>query len=190
VSTGFCEPINNDHGNPVCDDINELAASKIAELKPDVVVFDAYWVLAARPFLIGDVDFFGVLLAKLKDIQKTGVKTIIVVGEIPTWEPSLPDSLAQNFVRGGLPIPQRTFKGVDPASLDMDAKMKTIGFPTGVKYLSLKDLLCNGSGCLTVVGPNLENDLTVWDYGHLTPAASSFVARSLLAPALGRFCPA
>jgi hypothetical protein len=42
---------------------------------------------------------------------------------------------------------------------------------------------------LTAVGPNLEEDLTVWDYGHLTPAASSFVTRSMIAPALAGMVP-
>jgi hypothetical protein len=71
----------------------------------------------------------------------------------------------------------------------MDTKMKAIEFPAGVIYLSLRDLLCNESGCLTSVGPNIGTDLTVWDYGHLTPAASSFVVQSLVAPALNKFVP-
>ena len=190
VSTGYCEPTSNNHSIYACDGINELAASKINELKPDVVIIDSHWLWASQaPYFIGDGNFFTALLAKLKDIQKSGVKTIIVVGQIPTWEPSLPDCLAENFVRDDLPIPQRTFKCVDPASLAMDAKMKALDWPAGVIYLSLRDFLCDGSGCLTAVGPNLESDLTVLDYGHLTTGASSFVARKLIAPALAEFVP-
>jgi hypothetical protein len=144
---------------------------------------------SGSPYFIGKDDYFTALVAKLKNIQATGVQTIIVIGQIPTWQPSLPNSLAQNFVRKNAPIPQRTFEGVDPGSLQMDAKMRAIEFPAGVIYLSLKDLLCNEAGCLASVGPDLGTDLTVWDYGHLTPAASSFVVQSLVAPALSKFVP-
>jgi hypothetical protein len=53
--------------------------------------------------------------------------------------------------------------------------------PDGVTYLSVKDVLCNEAGCLTAVGPNLESDLTVWDYGHLMPHAAKFVCDALFA---------
>jgi peptidoglycan/LPS O-acetylase OafA/YrhL len=190
VSTGFCEPTSNNESVYACDDINKLAANKIAELKPDVVVIDSYWGMAAQPpYFLGSGDYFSALLAKLEDIRKSGVTRIFVVGQIPIWIPSLPETLAQNFVRNNLTIPQRTFKGIDHGSLQMDTKMRGIEFPTGVVYLSLKDLLCDETGCLTAVGPNLEEDLTVWDYGHLTPAASSFVTRSMIAPALAGMVP-
>jgi peptidoglycan/LPS O-acetylase OafA/YrhL len=188
VSTGFCEPTSNNKTIFACDEINQLAASKIRELKPDVVIIDAFWMLASRsPYFIGNDDYLAALIAKLKSIQQSGVQTIIVIGQIPTWQPSLPNSLAQNFVRKNAPIPQRTFEGVDAGSLQMDTKMKAIEFPAGVIYLSLRDLLCNESGCLVSMGPDLETDLTVWDYGHLTPAASSFVVQSLVAPVLNKF---
>ena len=190
MSTGFCEPTNNNDGVYACDDINKLAARKISVLKPDVVIFDSFWLTASQPpYFIGGGDYFTTLLAKIKDIQNSGVKKIIVVGEIPTWNPSLPEALARAFVRNNLPIPQRTFQGINQDSLRMDVKMRTLEFPPGVTYLSPKDLLCDADGCLTAVGPDLGSDMTVWDYGHLTLAASSFVVRSLLVPALADFLP-
>jgi hypothetical protein len=185
VSTGFCEPTSNNADVYACDDINKLAARKISDLKPDVVIFNSFWLAASQPpYFIGKSDYFAALLAKLIDIQNSGVKKIVVVGEIPTWDPSLPDVLARAFVRNNLAIPQRTLTGINQDSLRMDDKMRALEYPPGVTYLSLKDLLCNANGCLTEVGPNLERDMTVWDYGHLTPAASSFVVHSLIAPAL------
>ena len=188
VSTGFCEPTSNNEAIFSCDEINQLAARKISELKPDVVIIDAQWMWASKPpYFIGNDDYFTALVTKLKNIRESGIQTIIVIGQIPTWQPSLPDSLARDFVRHNAPIPQRTFEGVDLDSLQMDAKMKSIEWPAGVTYLSLRGLLCNESGCLVSVGPDLGTDLTVWDYGHLTPAASSFVVQSLVAPALNKF---
>jgi len=66
----------------------------------------------------------------------------------------------------------------------MDTTMRAIEYPSAVTYLSLRDLLCNAAGCLTSVGPDLEHDLVVWDYGHLTAAASNFVAHALIEPAI------
>lgn len=190
VNTGGCEPTSNIETLPACNDINRLAATKIAELKPDVVIIDAFWLIAERPVLLAGPDsLFKVLLKKLTDIQKSGVRHIIVVGQIPTWIPSLPQSLIQNFVRNNLPIPQRTFEGLDQDSLQMDREMRELSFPAGTIYLSLKDLLCDESGCMTAIGPDLAKDLTVWDNGHLTSAASAFVVHSLVEPALSQIIP-
>ena len=44
--------------------------------------------------------------------------------------------------------------------------------------------LCNEQGCLTFVGQFSESQLTSWDYGHLTPVASEFLAKHWLMPQL------
>jgi peptidoglycan/LPS O-acetylase OafA/YrhL len=190
VSTGGCEPTSNDVGDVTCKDINDLVADRIVELKPDLVVIDSYWLVASRPpYFVGGGDYFAHLRDKLNDLKGRGAKRIIVVGQIPVWLPTLPDSLARTFVRNDQLVPQRTFLGVDPESLAMDVRMKAIDYPPGVDYLSVRDALCNDSGCLTAVGPDLENDIVVWDYGHLTPAGADFVTRTLLAPALSDVLP-
>jgi hypothetical protein len=48
------------------------------------------------------------------------------------------------------------------------------------KYADLMQLLCNDQGCLTYLGDDVKSTITTWDYGHLTPFASEFVARELL----------
>jgi peptidoglycan/LPS O-acetylase OafA/YrhL len=190
VSTGFCEPTSNDGSDLTCTDINNLVASKVSEVKPDVVIMDAFWIAASQPpYFLGGGDYFAHLRDKLNDLERRGAKRIIVVGEIPTWYPSLPEDLAQTFVRNNQAIPRRTFLGVDPQSLRMDTQMKALNYPSGAIYLSLNDTLCDDAGCLTAVGPDLEKNITVWDYGHLTQAASEFVARTLIAPAMSDILP-
>jgi hypothetical protein len=100
------------------------------------------------------------------------------------WFPSLPENLARNFVQGDRPIPQRTSVGLDPASLAVDTLMKSFHYPAGVTYLSMRDVLCDAAECLTAVGPDLEHDIVVWDYSHLTPAAARYVAHVLIEPRL------
>ena len=118
----------------------------------------------------------GIYLQKLKQL---GVKQIFIVGQIPTWNKSLPDILAQEFVKKDLPIPDRTFIGVQSESLIMDEVMRFANYPKGTTYLSVKDILCDKFGCLTSIGPNLEKDLVVWDGDHLIPSASKFVVKKL-----------
>jgi hypothetical protein len=48
----------------------------------------------------------------------------------------------------------------------------------------MRDVLCDAAGCLTAVGPDLERDIVVWDYSHLTPAAARYVAQVLIEPRL------
>jgi peptidoglycan/LPS O-acetylase OafA/YrhL len=184
VSVGWCgEPITSNFEDTICSGIGELIRNKIAELKPDVVIVDAFWITALSP-VGGSGDRLAHLSERLDDLRRQGARRIIVVGEIPVWYPSLPEALARDFVRNDKAIPQRTFVGVDPQSLEMDTAMRSAAYPSGVTYLSMKDVLCDNTGCLTRVGPDLERDIIVWDYGHLTPAGSAFIARRLIEPAL------
>jgi hypothetical protein len=45
----------------------------------------------------------------------------------------------------------------------------------------MDEILCEKDQCLTMVGPNLESDLIVWDYGHLTEAGAKYVVEKLFA---------
>jgi peptidoglycan/LPS O-acetylase OafA/YrhL len=184
LSAGGCEPIVTDESTQRCKEINDLVAQSIAAVKPDIVIVDTWWTDAMKPPAFLGGDFNAVLSAKLNDLLQRGAKAIILVGEIPVWFPSLPENLARNFVQSDRPIPQRTFVGLDQASLAVDTLMKSFHYPTGVTYLSMRDVLCDAAGCLTAVGPDLEHDIVVWDYSHLTPAAARYVAHVLIEPRL------
>lgn len=180
VSTGWCEAVTNDDSDRRCLDINNMVMEKIELLKPDTIIINSHWVGASKPpYFRGNGDYILFLLNYLKKLQIKGVKEIFIVGQIPTWDYSLPDLLIRKYVRRGLPIPSRTFDGVSSESLKMDDLMKSISYPKGIVYLSVRDVLCDELGCLTSIGPDLEKDLVVWDYGHLTQSASEFLSRRL-----------
>jgi hypothetical protein len=179
VSTGWCEPTDTNKDDLKCEAIRKMVVDKIAAIRPDVLVIDSNWITASvAPYYVGG-DYMGHLAAYLADLKDRGAKKIFIVGQIPTWRNSLPAVLLRHYVMRGLPIPKRTFEGIQPDSLKMDSQMRSARFPEGVTYLSVKDALCDASGCLTAVGPDLESDLVVWDYGHLTPRGAEFVSRSL-----------
>jgi hypothetical protein len=180
VSTGGCEPTDNEKHNTACSDINALVDANIASSKPDVVIFNSNWLVASRPpYFRGGGDYFEALVSHIEKLKQRGAKQVIVVGQVPTWKKALPVVLTNLFAMHRLPIPERTFRGVVPDSLKIDDAMAAIHYPDGTTYLSVRKLLCDDGGCLTTVGPDLGKDLVVWDYGHLTEAAAQVVADKL-----------
>lgn len=181
VSTGWCEPTMTDKTDLTCPAINKMVVEKIGAIHPDVVVLTSNWLVASVPTYYVGADYWADLTSYLATLRHAGAKKVFVVGMVPTWRGSLPSVLTRRFVMRDRPIPTRTFEGVEPESLAIDAHMRSLKLPDGVTYLSVKDVLCNESGCLTMVGPNLESDLTVWDYGHMMPNAAKVVCDTLFA---------
>jgi peptidoglycan/LPS O-acetylase OafA/YrhL len=180
VSTGWCEPTNNLYNNSICDDIFKMALERISLLKPELLILNLSWMTARKPtYFKPGVDYIEYVINYIKDLKSRGVKKIFVIGQIPTWEKSLPDVLLKYFVKKNLPIPSKTFEGLDKDSLNMDKEMRNIAYPKGVTYFSVTDILCDHNGCLTKIGDKLETDLVAWDYGHLTKKASIFLTKRL-----------
>jgi len=149
----------------------------IADVRPQIVVIDHYWAKVSRG---GSAE--KPLLNYISELNRIGIQKIIVVGQIPTWgnDLGLPDYLLKNFASKSLPLPTRLRRlRVDndpPGTMEYIASFK---YPKGVTYLSMDEILCEKDQCLTMVGPNLDTDLIVWDYGHLTEAGSKYVVERL-----------
>jgi len=181
MSSGWCPPFGNDETDVQCVDMNKFAAEQIKIAHPDVLIIDAHWVNESTPrYFKGGGDFIAHVETRLAALKLLGVKKIIVIGQIPTWASDLPDILARRYVIRAKPIPDRTFRDIDPASLQMDFWMRQMSYPADTTYLSLKDALCDETGCLTAIGPNLDTDLVVWDYGHLTRNGAIFVTDNVI----------
>ena len=160
-----------------CIDINEKILQEIKNHQPDLVVIDFYWAKLARYGPLEDH-----LLEYIAELNKLGVKKIVVVGQVPTWgnDLGLPRHLITNFAELNLKIPSRLQRlRVDNDPPGTMEYMRFFKYPPGVTFISMDDLLCNEKGCLTKVGPNLATDLIAWDYGHLTTAGSKFVSERL-----------
>jgi hypothetical protein len=187
MTYGWCEP-TDDRKDAICDGLNAAALAKISELKPDLLIVDAYWVAAAIiPYYHGS-DYATALLSFLSDMRARGAKHVIVVGQMSTYNHSLPERLIEDYIRKGLQVPERV-KSADPLSIETDSMMRRLPYPPGVDYVSLRDELCDAEGCLAFVGPNIEADMLLWDYGHLTANGSDFVARTVLEPVASRLLP-
>ncbi|BBE51638.1 O-acetyltransferase OatA [Ferriphaselus amnicola] len=151
-----------------CEQSNWFAIKTISEVKPDVVI-----VAQAGGHSLASMEQ---IIKKLKNI---GVNRIIFTGPVPHWKPDLPKVIARNL---WINTPQRTWVGVDREFFALNDSLKANKFQKirGVKFIDLMDFFCNKEGCLTYIGIDRKLGITTWDYGHLTPAASDLLAKSLL----------
>jgi peptidoglycan/LPS O-acetylase OafA/YrhL len=153
--------------------LDEIIRKAVVNGKPDLVVLFANYVSSSTPPAL--------YLELAKEIKASGAKNVIVLGQMPLWNAPLPEILLRSYVLQGLNIPKR-IPTEEPNSLSIDRELKTLfsNPPEGILYLSLTDLLCDESGCITMVGDNLRNDLIVWDKGHMTLNGSKFVSNYLI----------
>jgi peptidoglycan/LPS O-acetylase OafA/YrhL len=174
VSSFGCSALFLNSPDPSCDLIfNQILSKSVIEGAPDLVVlFSNYISSSTSPELY---------LELAKDVKASGAKKVIVLGQMPLWNAPLPEILLRSYVLQGLNIPKR-IPTEEPNSLSIDREFKTLfsNPPEGILYLSLRDLLCNDSGCITMVGDNLRNDLIVWDKEHMTLNGSKFVSNYLI----------
>ncbi len=162
------------------EDYARAVMKTLAAAKPDVLVLDMYW---SHPETLSGYANMDAWIQQIQravgDISKElGVKKVIIVGQVPTWNGNLPQLLLKEFAKKKRSIPQRTFVTIDETSLKMEAALKKASWPKNTQYFSIQELLCTADGCLTRVGDNERTDLIVWDYGHLTESGSRHIAEN------------
>lgn len=169
IATSGCQPkISRDPKNgankAACQASNDLAMKFIQEHRP------------ARVFVAqGEshelTDWF-----KVADFVRANKGELILIGPVPQWRPSLPIVVARHL------NVQYDYvgEGLDARIATTNSKLKTT-YPQGggVTYVSIMDALCRTNECLAKVPSSDPFDLLVVDYGHLSPAGSDFVARTV-----------
>lgn len=149
-----------------CDQSNYFAIKTVRDAKPDVVV-----VAQNEDH---SPDAFQRIATYLKEL---GVKRVVLVGPAPHWAGDLPHLLA----RSRLYMPRRTREHLLLKHGEVNESLKrALPQDSSQKYANLMSLLCDEDGCLTYLGDDVKTTITSWDYGHLTPFTSEFVARELL----------
>jgi len=172
VASSGCRPrvdITDDQQD-YCGRSNSFAIQAIKDSKPDVVV-----VAQAVEHDIERLD------AIATEVQRLGVKKLVVAGPTPYWKGVLPSIVVRNFFER---TPRRTYVGIDMAVIAKNQALKEHFKLTGgqVLFADLIGTFCNEEGCLVYIGNDERNGITSYDYGHLTPAASDYLAKSLLVP--------
>jgi hypothetical protein len=175
VATSACPPdVGNQDGRfPACQRSNRFAFQTIARVKPTVVI------LSQR------TDHLKTNWARLAtEIRAVGVRSVILLGPIPTWDRDLAKIVAREFWPSP-PERMRTGMVVDRVSLDASLS-RDLGTSPDLIYVSIMRNMCTPDGCKAFIGPGLYEDLVTFDYGHLTPAASRYLAETVLMPLILR----
>ena len=181
ISTGYCNPTNNNTKNTECIKTNKYVLNQISFLKPEILIIDSNYLIAGnKDYFLGEnfLTYFQNYIANLKSL---GAKRIYIVGQLPTYKISLTKLVIKNFIVKDIRVPQYTETDLlVKESIKMDKDMRNIKYPKDVFYLSLTDLICKKDGsCLILVGNDLETDIIYWTYGHLTFNGSLFIANNI-----------
>jgi peptidoglycan/LPS O-acetylase OafA/YrhL len=155
---------------PHCRAINDKILSLAREIKPDIVLLHSTWD--------GNLEGVAEVVAALK--QQTNAR-IVVLGSVPWWKRGLPNEVLRYFMLHHRLIPER-FNGAEPDGSGAVLRNKLA--PLGAEFISVWDVMCNTTGCLTRVGGNAM-DITASDQVHLTEKASVFVVQSVIDSVLG-----
>lgn len=162
-----------------CRQANEFAFHVARERRPWLVILDAEWTS-----YLSQADFAPSFAETIRALLREGVEHVVVIGPVPDWSPALRDVLEKQFLRVGSALPPRTQTGLDPSLFATNEGLRRDATKAGARFISLTDRVCDATGCLTFVGPNVSSDLIVYDTDHLTVAGARYIARSIVAPAL------
>lgn len=169
VASSGCEPalVGADSTRDYCARSNWFAIETIRQARPDVVV------------MAQSVKHDGPTLYQMARILRGyGVKKVIIVGLTPHWRMSLPNLIMRKL---WMNTPARTWVGVDLNVHQTNLTLKNyFGNQEDIVFADVLPVFCNADGCLTRIGDDRQTGITSWDYGHLTPVASDYLARHLL----------
>ena len=107
-------------------------------------------------------------------LKRLGARQVVLVGPVPQWFPSLPRIIAGSH----WPLTEDYIAtGLSQDILRINAVLaRRYAHSSHLTYVSPIGRLCDARGCRARIG----NTLLVWDYGHLTPAASILIGRQIM----------
>lgn len=169
VASSGCLPnseVEKASASDYCQQSNWFALQAIAKARPNVVI-----VAQNPPQSVENLDK---ITARLK---AWGVRKIIFMGETPHWQTDLPKLVLRKMWEN---TPQRSKLGLDQDVLAKNAQLQEeFHPPKSVHFVNLIDFFCNSEGCLIYLNDK-KTGITSFDYGHLTPVASLYLAENLL----------
>ena len=157
-----------------CKGANDFVIQKVAELKPDLVLFYSTWSYSPDALRDG-------LDKTVSALKALNVPRIALLGPPATWlGDSLPANILDYYFRTHTVLPARTkFRSNDNWTRALDEFLEAQAQRVGIQYISARRMMCNDDGCLARIGAD-GADLTAYDSGHLTNPGSVFIARQTL----------
>ena len=164
IASSGCAPFLVSEGSDFdyCQKSNFEAFKFVYENKPKVVL-----LAQAKNHDTQNYDLL------IRELQEIGVSEILLMGPSPQWIRDLPELLAKDV--DNIPVKLSIYR--DEKTLEINEELKEHFSQTeGVKFINVIDFLCDKDGCLVYFGKDIKDGITTWDYGHLTPIASEYIA--------------
>lgn len=155
-----------------CDHSNKEALENIKKLKPKIVI-----LAQANDHQLTDWnEIYQVLIAH-------GVRTVILVGPVSQWQPSLPQVMIKP--KNWRSTEELIYdEGLDMEVIETDKKMTEIQNKDHIQYISLIKDLCQKDTITAEykcrVRASKERKLLQVDYGHLSDSGSLFVVNTII----------
>lgn len=170
-----CPPLKDVYisWRPKCKEVNDYVMKEIVRLRPREIYLHAYWASYKDENPEDN-------LRKTIDFIKSAspASTIIIVGGVPLWRPSLPEyMLSKSIALDDEHYLRNTFSNDVILS---DRLLNNVAHATGVRFFSPMNTLCSDQGCKATTAFQGIVMPTAWDYGHLTAGGSILVARELV----------
>jgi len=162
-----------------CKGANDYVVQRLAELKPEAVIFYTTW-------RYNDDDVRNGLDRTIPLLRAAGINKIIVLGPPATWlGDGLPANLLDYYFQTHSLLPDRTwFRSNDAWTRPFDDFLEAQAKRVGIDFVSARRVMCNDDGCLTRLGSDGPS-LISFDTGHLTYPASIMMAEQVLKAAPG-----
>lgn len=175
LNASGCPPILDFsvEARPQCKGLNDFVFPKIQEIHPDLLILGGFWVKYDGKRGYTELDF-----GKLRDtikLAKDHAKNVIILGELPVFGRNQAALGRSIFAVNGT---NRTFEGFDKRCYDAENKIREIAEETGVKFISLLDVLCDKDGCLLSVAQDRFIPMA-FDYAHLTTWGARYLIKHI-----------
>lgn len=156
------EKVLKDSEDHYCQRSNYTAFKTIQAIKPDVVL------IAQNES--HNYEKFKKLSAELS------AKRVLFAGPIPHWQKDLPKIIMRNLWYN---TPERTFVQLNKKVIENNLELEK-QFAGSKDFINIMQVFCNEQGCLTRIGDDRKTGITSFDWGHLLPIASDYLAKNLL----------
>lgn len=167
IASSGCAPkiVTQSSTTDYCQKSNFEALKYISEVKPGTVL------LAQR--MDHDIENYKELISSLLNV---GVAKIILMGPSPQWSIGLPEILVRDVDN----IPKKLLLFRDKRTIETNEQLR-LHFSSNNKvyFVDVIASLCDEEGCQVYFGDDVRLGITTWDYGHLTPIASEYIAERL-----------
>ena len=176
-----CPPIFNLQKlieRPNCNELNEHTLASLIKLQPTVVILQAAWIHSQYP--LSNEEFRVKLNESLRRIQNAlPNSSLILIGPVPIWLGSPQRASFRAWVDQGKPTSSPVPTHLNASDMPLlNARLKDSARRLGINYIDAYRVFCDDQGCLTRVGENPTDFVSV-DSAHLSKAGSEYFVNKI-----------